>query len=128
MVITNTEVVPPQQSTVFREVQSEGEEQGERKARKGKSNKANNRSSSSSSAAAAGPPEGQSPTTAIQHALAALAVASEKSSSLSEGSFPTPSKHQRKVREPLPLPCCMAVHVVLTFFFVELAVQLYPGS
>ena len=100
MATTKSEVVPPRHSTALDVVQTEGKE-GERSAGGEANSNRDDRISSEAAAAAAAaaePTEGLSTTTAIQQALAALALSSEKSSSVSGASFPEPSKHQRKVR------------------------------
>ena len=105
MATTKSEVVPPRHSTALDVVQTEGKE-GERSAGGEANSNRDDRISSEAAAAAAAaePTEGLSTTTAIQQALAALALSSEKSSSASGASFPEPSKHQRKVRT---FPCSL---------------------
>ena len=108
MATTKSEVVPPRHSTALDVVQTEGKE-GERSAGGEANSNRDDRISSEAAAAAAAaaaaePTEGLSTTTAIQQALAALALSSEKSSSVSGASFPEPSKHQRKVRT---FPCSL---------------------
>ena len=101
MATTKSEVVPPRHSTALDVVQTEGKE-GERsaggEANSNRDDRISSEAAAAAAAAAAEPTEGLSTTTAIQQALAALALSSEKSSSVSGASFPEPSKHQRKVR------------------------------
>lgn len=131
MAVTKAKVVPPQQSTGSGVAAHSEGTANERKAR-GKASTINSKGDRSPSPAAAssGPPEGQSPTTAIQQTLAVLALTRDLSSSLSEASLPQPSKHQRKVRAfRLQSTGVVSILVVLlchmTFFFPSLESGLF---